>query len=598
MTSTAYYADQKISLEQIQKKQIQKKNLLAWLRLFCVATILAISFFLRSWGWVMIGPVDILLLFIFVKLVYMDLSNKEALSHTGILIGVNDDELKALAHQYGHFKDGEEHKPKEHYYANDLDIFGHASLFQFLNRTVSELGSLQLANWLLHPADMDQIGSRQEAVKELSQKISWIQQMQATGKATPVKINTQKRLENWLSEEEAFTNRTHWKWLRIVLPIVSVCVTSGYIFDLLPTNIFYYTMLAIAIMAFSQEKKIGLLHNHLSKMAEEIGSLSRSIERIENEQFESPLLSEMQQSYKNGSQSASSQIKSLKKILDRLDLRFNIVLAVPLNLLLLWNVQQILQLEKWKRKHQADVSKWLDLLGVYEALMSFAVIHYNNPDWCFPDFKEDHFYLEAGNLGHPLIAKSKRVNNLVSITHKASIMLVTGSNMAGKSTYLRSTGINIVLAMAGSPVCASRFTLSPVQLISSMRIADNLEESTSTFYAELKKLKTVIDKVNQNERVFILLDEILRGTNSLDRHTGSEALIKQLIKKEAAAILATHDTDLASMEKDYPDNVLNFHFDAQVNGEELYFDYLLKPGVCRSLNASILMRKIGIELEK
>jgi DNA mismatch repair ATPase MutS len=175
-------------------------------------------------------------------------------------------------------------------------------------------------------------------------------------------------------------------------------------------------------------------------------------------------------------------------------------------------------------------------------------------------------------------------------------MLVTGSNMAGKSTYLRSVGVNVILAMAGSPVCARSFQLSPVQLLSSMRIADNLEESTSTFYAELKKLKTVIDKVNDHEKVFILLDEILRGTNSLDRHTGSEALIKQLIKKEAAAIIATHDVALADLEKQFPKNILNYHFDVQVNNEELFFDYMLKPGVCTSLNASILMKKIGIEI--
>ena len=195
-----------------------------------------------------------------------------------------------------------------------------------------------------------------------------------------------------------------------------------------------------------------------------------------------------------------------------------------------------------------------------------------------------------------MINKNKRVNNFIEIDDRGKLFLVTGSNMAGKSTYLRSVGINIVLAMAGAPVCADSFRLSPVQLISSMRIADNLEESTSTFYAELKKLKTVIDHVNADEKVFILLDEILRGTNSLDRHTGSEALIKQLIRHKAAGIIATHDLALAEMKTSFPDNILNYHFDVQVNNEELYFDYKLKPGVCNSLNASILMKKIGIEL--
>ncbi|MBK6380704.1 MAG: hypothetical protein IPF72_13805 [Chitinophagaceae bacterium] len=199
-------------------------------------------------------------------------------------------------------------------------------------------------------------------------------------------------------------------------------------------------------------------------------------------------------------------------------------------------------------------------------------------------------------IGHPLIQADTCVNNPLKIDHNGQLMLVTGSNMAGKSTYLRSIGVNTVLAMAGAPVCARYFCLSPVQVISSMRIADNLEENTSTFYAELKKLKTIIEKVNSNEKVFILLDEILRGTNSLDRHTGSAALIKQLIKHHAACIIATHDVELAKMKNEYPENILNYHFDVQVSNEELYFDYQLKEGVCTSLNASILMKKIGIEL--
>ena len=209
---------------------------------------------------------------------------------------------------------------------------------------------------------------------------------------------------------------------------------------------------------------------------------------------------------------------------------------------------------------------------------------------------QDYFFIEGKEIGHPLITKNKRVNNYIEIKHDGELMLVTGSNMAGKSTYLRSVGVNVILAMAGAPVCAKYFKVSHVQVISSMRITDNLAESTSTFYAELKKLKTIIEKVNAGEKVFILLDEILRGTNSLDRHTGSVALIKQLIKHHAAAIIATHDLELAKIKDEFPENIINYHFDVQVSNDELYFDYNLKPGVCNSLNASILMKKIGIEL--
>ncbi|HQY12214.1 MAG TPA: MutS family DNA mismatch repair protein, partial [Ferruginibacter sp.] len=253
-------------------------------------------------------------------------------------------------------------------------------------------------------------------------------------------------------------------------------------------------------------------------------------------------------------------------------------------------------LEKWKQQNKENVMHWFESLGSFEAVSSLATLSFNHPDWCFPVFVEQDFFMEGKQVGHPLIPVEKRVNNPVKIDKAGELMLVTGSNMAGKSTYLRSIGINTILAMAGAPVCAGYFCLSPVQIISSMRIADNLEESTSTFYAELKKLKTIIDKVNNNEKVFILLDEILRGTNSLDRHTGSVALIKQLIKKNASGIIATHDVELAKMKTEFPSNILNHHFDVQVNKDELYFDYRLKEGICTSLNASILMKKIGIEL--
>ena len=269
---------------------------------------------------------------------------------------------------------------------------------------------------------------------------------------------------------------------------------------------------------------------------------------------------------------------------------------MPLNIFLLWTLQQVLELEKWKKENDNNVQLWFDTLAEIEALHSFATFHFNNPMYCLPSLAEHHFSIHTTELGHPLIHPNKRVNNYIDIKTAGEIMLVTGSNMAGKSTYLRSIGINTILTMAGAPVCAKTFSISPVQLISSMRIADNLEESTSTFYAELKKLKTVIEKINAGEKVFVLLDEILRGTNSLDRHTGTEALIKQLIKQKAAAILATHDVELAEMDKLYPENILNFHFDAQTKGEELYFDYKLKEGVCTNMNASLLMKKIGLEI--
>ncbi|MEO6671563.1 MAG: hypothetical protein ABIN36_18915 [Ferruginibacter sp.] len=590
------YAGRLEELNSQRRKLQQKKSMFGILRFGAIAAVIAVFYFLWSLGLVYVFSIATMMLAIFIWLIYTDLANKEAIKHLGHLISVNEAELKALDGFYYHFEDGSSHLPKTHFYAADIDIFGHASLYQFVNRTSSDMGATQLAYWLLNPARREDIMARQTAIKELSTKMIWRQELQAYGIENGIKMLTYQRLQQWLHEPTLFLQFKHWKWLRIVLPAISISIVTAALFDWIPMNIMYVSLLIFAAIAYQVNKIVSPLHDKLSKIVDEIAILSSSVMLIEKELFESPLLNQVQQKYRPGNLPASAAIRHLKKILDRLDLRYNIAVSAPLNLLLLWNLQQVLELEKWKQDHAADVENWFEALGEIEALNSFAAIHFNNPTWTFPVLSDKYFFIEATELGHPLISEHKRVNNFLTIDGRASIMLVTGSNMAGKSTYLRSVGVNVVLAMAGAPVCASKFKLSPIQLVTSMRIADNLEESTSTFYAELKKLKTVIDKVNNGEEVFILLDEILRGTNSFDRHTGSVALIRQLIKQQSAGIIATHDLALADIKNEFPANILNYHFDAQVEKEELFFDYKLKPGVCESMNASILMRKIGIEL--
>ena len=257
----------------------------------------------------------------------------------------------------------------------------------------------------------------------------------------------------------------------------------------------------------------------------------------------------------------------------------------------------MIALNGWRKGFKSLLPKWFEAVAEIELLHSLSTLHFNQPAWCFPQFSSHLFILHGSAIGHPLLRNEQRVNNDFDLQGLAKIALITGSNMAGKSTFLRSLGVNIVLAQTGAPVCAASFVLSPAQLLSSMRIADNLAENTSTFYAELKKLRTIIEAVKEHSTVLILLDEILRGTNSYDRHKGSAALIKQLIKEDAVAVMATHDVELAGLQTTYPNAIDNYHFDVEVEGEELYFDYKLKDGVCKSLNASILMKKIGIDLD-
>lgn len=596
MITAAFYENRLKELQQLQQQLLKKKNVLALVRFACIVAIGLSAWLLWPLGWYYALAIIAILLFVFVRVVYKDIANRWQIKNTLTLILIIENEIKALQHDFKAFNNGNEYTPKDHYYANDMDIFGSSSLFQFCNRTVSAMGEERLADWLLHPAKMEEISARQEAIKDLRNNIIWCQELQAFGKENPIQLNTRDQLGNWVQEPISLSNFNGWKWLRYLLPAISITVTALVIFSYLPMAALYTNIFVMLMIAASQEKKVLHMHQQLSHKVQELEGLERSIFHIEQSNFIAPLLQSLKQDFASEGLPASEGIAQLKKILDRMDLRFNLVLMIPLNVLLLWNIQQALSLEKWKTAYDQRVRKWFNSLGVWEALSSFAVMHFNQPEWVFPSILPDHFSINATHLGHPLIAPNKRVNNEINIEQKAAVMLVTGSNMAGKSTYLRSIGINIILAMAGAPVCAKTFECSAVQLMSSMRIADNLEESTSTFYAELKKLKTIIEKVNEKAPVFVLLDEILRGTNSLDRHTGSKALIKQLIAKEAAAVLATHDVDLAALQTDFNQHIFNYHFDVQVNGEELYFDYKLKPGVCESLNASILMKKIGIEI--
>ena len=596
MPPDVYYKERIAILQQELQKLLHKKNSLGWLRFAVVAVLIASIYFLLPIGWLHVIVAVIILLTAFTRLLFTDLNNKSAIENTRRLITINEDEVKALAHNYYDFADGLEHLPKEHLYANDLDIFGRASLFQYVNRTGSEMGSTELAKWLLQPANTNTLLQRQTTIKELTAATEWRQQLQAFAKEKKIQTATRQRLQQWLSETNQLSSQKYWGVLRYIFPAIILTIIALNIAGLIPYQVRNMAILLFAVIAYFFAKKAAPVHLHLSKMVSELEVLADSVELIEKKVFKSELLVQMQAQFLQKKYTASKVLKELKTILERLDLRYNPVIFIPLAILFQWDLQQVLSLEKWKQQHHENAPLWFDMLAQFEALSSLATVSFNHPEWCFPVFKEPHFSIEGRQIGHPLINTDKRVNNDIAIDHNGEIMLITGSNMAGKSTYLRSIGVNTVLAMAGAPVCADSFTLSPVQIISSMRIADNLEESTSTFYAELKKLKTVIDLVNEGAKVFILLDEILRGTNSLDRHTGSVALLKQLIKKHAAGIIATHDVELAKLKETYPENILNYHFDAQVSNDELYFDYKLKTGVCESLNASILMKKIGIEL--
>ncbi|MCF8366649.1 MAG: hypothetical protein K9H16_12750 [Bacteroidales bacterium] len=263
---------------------------------------------------------------------------------------------------------------------------------------------------------------------------------------------------------------------------------------------------------------------------------------------------------------------------------------------MLWDILQARRLENWRNTHRDDVEEWFEILAYFDSLSSLACFWYNHPGFVLPEPQEKQFLLEAKDCGHPLLKAATRVDNPVSFAGWRNFIIVTGANMAGKSTYLRSVAINFILAMTGAPVCATQFAFSPAGIFTSIRTRDNLLESESYFFAELKRLKAIIDKLESGEKLFIILDEILKGTNSKDKQEGSKALLKQLIRFDSAGLIATHDLTLGALIDEYPANIRNKRFEVEIKNDELDFDYKLKDGISQNLNATFLMKKMGITI--
>lgn len=577
------------------KQLYKKRNAISGFRLLVViitGIVADVAFHnvpLTGWITLAIGLV------IFLYLIAQYVNTRNIINNKELLLQINKDEIDYLEGNYYHQFAGEEFQPDDHPYANDMDVFGKASLFQYINRCTSAQGQGMLAGNFLQSVSKDEILSRQAAVKELAYKQYWRQQLQAYGNKAALQLKTQKDILGWLFSPAVI--KDYWKYIAWIFTLAAFALTLLAILEIIPVSAYGPVMLGFTVLSFYFGRRATSVHAQLSNIVEEVETVFQQIKHIEKESFKNIILQQQQQKLKTtAGTSAATEIKGLTGILNRFDARLNMVAIFFLNTFLLWDVRQMLSLEKWKNRNSATVEEWFRTIAETEVLSSLANLSFNHPTWCFPQLSDGYFTLITKDIAHPLLKEDVAVANSFGIEGIGKVALITGSNMAGKSTFLRSLGTNIILAHMGAAVCASSFTTSYTKLMSSMRIADNLAENTSTFYAELKKLETIIKAVNNHERVFILLDEILRGTNSLDKHTGSKAMIIQLIKEQAVAVLATHDVELSELEITYPNGLFNYHFDVQVSNDELYFDYKLKNGVCQNLNASLLMKKIGIEL--
>ena len=562
---------------------------------FIIALILAI-YFADVPSASAFGLVIIMFLISFIILVKRHNRVKYKRDHATFLKQINEDEIIRLEGNLSTFDSGEDFESDEHSYANDLDVFGRNSLFQLLNRCATITGRKLLADWLLEPADKKCIEKRQEAVQELKERFEFCQNFQAEGQHFQVEKSSFEPLVNWL--EEPISVRTN-KWLVIagyVFPIVSILLLIGVAWFNVPVGYLLTVILANGLLLKQVFKYSLEITEQTSKGVSTLSAIAQLIKEVEIAQFSSQLLSEIKSDFSKKELQVSERIRQLAQILDFLNSRAN-MLYVGFNTLFLLDIHLISRAEKWKSDNQKDVKIWFDRISEFEVLASFARFAHANPDFIMPKISMEDFKFKTTNMSHPLIKPNERVGNDFEAGNKGGVMIITGSNMSGKSTFLRTIGVNIVLALAGAPVCAENMHLSRILVFTSMRTQDNLEEHISSFYAELKRIKQLLDLVEHSEiPVLFMLDEILKGTNSHDRHKGGVAIVNQLHKTNSFGFVSTHDIELGqqAIELDY---CTNYSFNSDINGDKILFNYKIAKGVCQSFNASALMKNIGIEIE-
>ncbi len=530
----------------------------------------------------------------FAKFIFWHQEILKEQQHFEALRAINQAEIDIQNGNYAAFKNGQQYLDVLHQYAIDLDIFGDYSLFQYLNRTATNIGEKTFAEYLLSPADKVEILERQAAGLDLKNRLEWRQNFQAIGYNSEENEQDIHSLFNWLNDAPILLNNKLFRFLKVVMPLVFLAAIVAIYFGIpyqIATGIFFFNLFLLS----RKLKEVNRVHEKTSKAGDILNNYARLIEHIENQDFESDKLKKLKQQLFLSDRSAAISMKRLAFIIHQLNARFN-VFAIILNGSMLWDWHWVLQLEKWKSEMKTKLPEWFEVLQTFDAMITLGTAHYNHEDWTLPTIDLTFSGIEGIELGHPLINAKKRVSNDLIVPNSGHIKLITGSNMAGKSTYLRTVGLNIVLAMTGAPVCAKSLRLPILMVNTSMRTQDVLHESTSSFYAELKRLKTIIDAVENGEKVFFLLDEILKGTNSHDRHTGSRALIEQLIKSKGMGLIATHDLELGVLEVESNGTIENLCIEVMVEKDRLVFDYTVKKGVSKSFNATYLMRNMGIRV--
>ncbi|MDT0606086.1 MutS-related protein [Croceitalea rosinachiae] len=506
-----------------------------------------------------------------------------------VLLERNQMELRVLHRDFYHLPKGAEYKESHHYFSQDIDLFGRGSFFQYLNRTALKTGADALVHELLSNT-IEQIDKKQEAIKELASFSSWTQRFSAVATLVKTEVSAESVVQ-WLQKYKCFVPNKI-KLFSGLFSLLSIIAWTGYFLDFLSGYaVFLWFLIGLGITG-NYLKQIGKLAVHTTQIQSTFRQYAELIKLLETKEFSSALLKEKRATIIHQTETSSKIVHKFSKLLDALDQRNNILISIFANGFLLRDLYVCKNIENWIETYGQLVPVWFETIAFFDAYNSLGNYAFNHPNQVYPKIVRDsNITMNCMGAVHPLLDPSSAIPNDFKIL-KDEFFVITGANMAGKSTFLRTVGLHIVMANMGLPVSAKAMDYSPIKLITSMRTTDSLTDDESYFFSELKRLKMIINAI-EKESYFIILDEILKGTNSTDKAVGSKKFIEKLVGLNASGIIATHDLSLCTV-ADSTNEVKNYYFDAQIKNDELFFDYKFREGICQNMNASFLLKKMGI----
>lgn len=567
-----------------------------WLRLlsfFLTGILLYYHFSFHGFIFIL-GSVSSFTLFLWAG--WYDYRLKKQIAGRQLLITINEQEVKSLNDDYSGFDPGHEFVDQDHPYTHDLDIFGERSLFQYLNRTATIFGRKRLADYFIHAFNYSgEIPDRQQSVQELAGMIDLRQNLLLLFSDHKTSEGDLLALTEWLNGESAIRKKKQLKYLSLMLPSLTLTMLILSLTGLIPYQIPSTLIIMQLLIVFGFGRKTQVVHQAVSSQVGILKRYSEALTLLQDVRFTSDFNKKLLENLKSDDHAQPGTIiRKLANLLNMLDSNLNMLASVILNGLFMFNIHVILATEGWRLKYRHLVPGWFSVLAEADAISSLGNYSFNHPGNHFPQLAAAAFEFRAVQLGHPLIAAEICVKNDIDIAGWNQFRIITGANMSGKSTFLRTIGTNYLLAMMGAPVCAERMIFTPIEIHSSIRTNDSLARRESYFYAELKRLKEIIDELKSGRTILILLDEILKGTNSADKQSGSIALIRQLLNYKLVGLFATHDLLLGTLINEFPENIQNLCFEISISGDKMDINYKLAPGVCKNLNASFLMKKMGI----